>query len=265
MERLDAVVGPGAWSVSYRTTPSGVICRLTILGVTREDVGDFPIDPDDPNKMTSAAMQAYKRTCATFGLGRYLYSLPQSWFNYSPDKRAFADPAGVVHTIYELAGQAPAAHIPPDPKRLETARTALKQAETKTNQPRADGRTPPPVPDRASDPQLGLIARLMVEMQRGDEEEAEAAAEAIDALGDALKIDDLSVLTTRDHLRRLGFSKSSSLSERSEKSAPQWDYASHCIILSDALETVLSDRLLAPTKLIEKLKALQADVAALVA
>jgi hypothetical protein len=38
---------------------------------------------------------------------------------------------------------------------------------------------------------------------------------------------------------------SSSLSERSEKSALQWDYALHCIMLSDTLKTILSDRLLA--------------------
>jgi hypothetical protein len=40
----------------------------------------------------------------------------------------------------------------------------------------------------------------------------------------------------------------SSLSERTEKSASQWDYSLYCIMLSDALETVLSDRLLAKAK-----------------
>src|SRR4029450_9594116 len=39
---------------------------------------------------------------------------------------------------------------------------------------------------------------------------------------------------------------SSSLSERTEKSASQWDYSLYCIMLSDALDTVLSDRLLVP-------------------
>lgn len=69
MERLDAVIGPEAWSVSYQIAPLGVVCRLSVLGHIREDVGDFP-PADDPNRMTSAAMQAFKRCCAAFGLGR---------------------------------------------------------------------------------------------------------------------------------------------------------------------------------------------------
>jgi hypothetical protein len=47
-----------------------------------------------------------------------------------------------------------------------------------------------------------------------------------------------------DRLRGAVATRASSLSERSEKSASQWDYASYCIMLSAALETVLSDRLL---------------------
>ncbi len=38
---------------------------------------------------------------------------------------------------------------------------------------------------------------------------------------------------------------SSSLSERTEKSASQWDYSLYCITPSDALKTFLSDKLLA--------------------
>lgn len=38
--RLDEVAGPANWSVEYRTLGDrAVICKLTILGVTREDVG----------------------------------------------------------------------------------------------------------------------------------------------------------------------------------------------------------------------------------
>src|SRR6185503_14469247 len=76
--RLDDVCGPDGWSVSYR--PWGeraVICTLTILGITREDVGEA--DPNDENSATIAVAQAFKRTCTGFGLGRYLYNLPQVW------------------------------------------------------------------------------------------------------------------------------------------------------------------------------------------
>ncbi|NWG19129.1 MAG: hypothetical protein HXY39_02275 [Chloroflexi bacterium] len=49
-------------------------------------------------------MQAFKRACALFGLGRYLYHLPQVWVEYDDDKRSFVDPAGVIRRIYTLAG-----------------------------------------------------------------------------------------------------------------------------------------------------------------
>lgn len=104
MERLDELFGPEGWHVAYTVLPHGVVCRLTLLGVTKADVGDFPLDASDSNQLTSAAMQAFKRACALFGLGRYLYHLPQVWADYDDDKRAFVDPAGVLRRIYTLAG-----------------------------------------------------------------------------------------------------------------------------------------------------------------
>lgn len=104
--RLDAVAGPDGWSVSY--APWGeraVICKLTILGVTREDVGEA--EKGDPNQATSAAMQAFKRACAAFGLGRYLYvELPQLWADAEQKGRSwvFSNQAGVVAQMYKQAG-----------------------------------------------------------------------------------------------------------------------------------------------------------------
>jgi hypothetical protein len=103
--RLDAVVGPDGWQVAYR--PWGeraVICALTILGITREDVGEA--EKGDPNQATSAAMQAFKRACAAFGLGRYLYTdLPQIWAEAEPRGRSWVivDSAAVVQQLYAQA------------------------------------------------------------------------------------------------------------------------------------------------------------------
>lgn len=104
--RLDAVVGPDGWQVSYR--PWGeraVICALTLLGVTREDVGEA--EKGDPNQATSAAMQAFKRTCAAFGLGRYLYTdLPQMWVEAEQKGRSWViiNNQQVVQQMYSRAG-----------------------------------------------------------------------------------------------------------------------------------------------------------------
>jgi len=72
MERLDAV-DPG-WSDDYQVLDnSTVICRLTVNGITRTDLGQK--DEAEQNSLTSAAAQAFKRACTKFGLGRYLYTV----------------------------------------------------------------------------------------------------------------------------------------------------------------------------------------------
>jgi hypothetical protein len=73
--------------------------------VTREDVGEA--EKGDPNQATSAAMQAFKRACAAFGLGRYLYTdLPQLWVEAVPRGRSWAisNSAAAVEQMYREAG-----------------------------------------------------------------------------------------------------------------------------------------------------------------
>jgi hypothetical protein len=55
-----------------------VTCVLTIPGVgTHSGCGEDWAD--DPNAMTSAEAQAFKRSCSNFGLGRYFYSFAEMW------------------------------------------------------------------------------------------------------------------------------------------------------------------------------------------
>jgi hypothetical protein len=61
----------------------------------------------DPNQATSAAMQAFKRACAAFGLGRYLYTdLPQLWVSAEPRGRSWVivDSVNAVQQMYAHAG-----------------------------------------------------------------------------------------------------------------------------------------------------------------
>ena len=102
--RLDRLAGPAGWTVEYLPIGERAIrCRLTILGIAREDVGECAAASDE-NAWTSAAMQAFKRACAAFGMGRYLYSLPKPWVDYDDTKRQIKDPAGAARQIYEAAG-----------------------------------------------------------------------------------------------------------------------------------------------------------------
>jgi hypothetical protein len=89
--RLDQV-SPG-WHSAYEfIKPDGslVRCRLTVAGVTREEVGES--DPSDNNTATSAVAQSFKRACTAFGVGRYLYFLPQSWCEYDSQSRRIVKP-----------------------------------------------------------------------------------------------------------------------------------------------------------------------------
>lgn len=99
--RLDSVVGPEGWSPSYQMSARGVVCALTILGVTKSAIGDYPADASDENAATSAEAQSFKRACSAFGLGRYLYRLPQVWGDYDDQKRQFKDPAALVWQMYQ--------------------------------------------------------------------------------------------------------------------------------------------------------------------
>lgn len=87
--RLDEVV-PGAWEVRVAPIGEGVLkISLTIMGHTREDVGEA--SPEDENTYTSAFAQGFKRACAAFGLGRYLYRLPKPWVDYDRDRRVLLE------------------------------------------------------------------------------------------------------------------------------------------------------------------------------
>ena len=92
MKRLDTVCPE--WGDTYgfpKADATLVMCALRIGNITRCDVGECDEETAAGKKMeniaTSAAAQAFKRACAKFGLGRYLYFLPDAWVDYDPEKR----------------------------------------------------------------------------------------------------------------------------------------------------------------------------------
>nr|WP_279231580.1 Rad52/Rad22 family DNA repair protein [Thermus thalpophilus] len=102
LDRLDRVVGPEGWHDSYevladqernlkdergerRERLCEVKCRLTVLGVTKEDVGEG-------DSLKAAFSDALKRAAVKFGVGRYLYRLEKQWVDYDPEKGRFTPP-----------------------------------------------------------------------------------------------------------------------------------------------------------------------------
>ncbi len=92
-DRLNEVAG-AHWSDDYAVLDDGavVLCRLTICGVTRSDIGEAP--KGDQNTATSALVQAFKRACVKFGVGRYIYDLPKAWVDYDPQRKRLTRKAG---------------------------------------------------------------------------------------------------------------------------------------------------------------------------
>jgi hypothetical protein len=111
-DRLNALFSPAGWTRKYTVHTSAnfqrakdqkttakvfVTCDLTIFGLgSHSATGEEWAD--DENAGTSAEAQAFKRSCACFGLGRYLYYFTGIWVDLDDRKRP--------KTIPNLAGWA---------------------------------------------------------------------------------------------------------------------------------------------------------------
>lgn len=91
-DRLDAVVGIENWQDSYALLPSGnVICTLKVKingeWIEKSDVGSQSDQPDEGDRVKSAFSDALKRAAVKYGIGRYLYRIPQQWVDYDPQTK----------------------------------------------------------------------------------------------------------------------------------------------------------------------------------
>ena len=68
-----------------------VSCELTIFGLGSHSATGEEL-ADDPNALTAAEAQAFKRACVCFGLGRYLYYFIGTWVDLDDRKRPKAVP-----------------------------------------------------------------------------------------------------------------------------------------------------------------------------
>jgi len=106
-DRLNILFTPAGWTRKYtvHTSPNFergkdnktvakivVTCEMTIFGIgSHSATGEEWAD--DENAATSAEAQAFKRACACFGLGRYLYHFTGVWVDLDENKRPKQKPA----------------------------------------------------------------------------------------------------------------------------------------------------------------------------
>ena len=94
-DRLNQLFTPSGWTRNYDVTTVSAVsrqkrdkiiqtgkvlvtCTLTIARLGTHS-GSGEQWADEQNAMTSAEAQAFKRASSCFGLGRYLYNLPETW------------------------------------------------------------------------------------------------------------------------------------------------------------------------------------------
>jgi hypothetical protein len=98
LDRLDEVLGLNGWKDEYTVLPGGteVECRLSIRiageWITKADVGGESEQPDGGDRMKAAYSDALKRAAVKFGIGRFLYRLPQQWMDYDPVRKCIIRP-----------------------------------------------------------------------------------------------------------------------------------------------------------------------------
>lgn len=86
MNRLDGVFGIEGWKDEYEVLQTGVKCRLSVkIGkdwVTKEDVAPFT----NIEALKGAFSDSLKRAGVKFGIGRYLYDLPEHWVEIQSER-----------------------------------------------------------------------------------------------------------------------------------------------------------------------------------
>ena len=166
-DRLNALV-PGRWStpaMSPLVAGNKLIIPvpLVICEIAHTDVGEAFLtslsrkgEPrEEENAATEAYSQAFRRACAQFGLGRYLYDLPKAWVPYDPQKRAIAlseeELRQLAERLYRKVGLLPASPkadlkkataFSPLPGQVQT--NHVKEAEQPTSAHQIVGSTPDP-------------------------------------------------------------------------------------------------------------------------
>jgi hypothetical protein len=123
LDRLDEVVGPTGWSDKYEVLFNSfddegrrtveVKCTLTVLGVSKEDVGEG-------DSLKAAFSDALKRAAVKFGVGRYLYRLPKVWADLD-ERGNIKNPEAVKRALLGLEANDAPPWEEPSPKRTKPA------------------------------------------------------------------------------------------------------------------------------------------------
>lgn len=167
MERLDSTVG-GDWEFRWEPVDADVKGRLTIYGVSREDVGEQG-DGSFGATRKAAVSDALKRCGVQFGIGRYLYDLPAVWVDYDERKKAIVNPPDLPQ--WAVPAGADRGH--PSPIRTQQASASENAIPIPASLSEADARRWTAMVKAGLDPLEGLDFRSAAGARSIDEAEAD--------------------------------------------------------------------------------------------
>jgi hypothetical protein len=159
-DRLDEVLGVAGWHDEYECLPNGsVVCRLRLrLGeewITKMDVGGQSEQPDEGDRYKAAFSDALKRAAVKYGIGRYLYRLPQLWCDYDPQKKQFVQTPKLPGQALPRIAKAQRASASPPPATLPPAKAPEPKHEPALGEP-VGTRGAPSLPANGADLQRRL-------------------------------------------------------------------------------------------------------------
>jgi hypothetical protein len=137
-----------------------VVCRLRLrLGdewITKMDVGGQSEQPDEGDRRKAAFSDALKRAAVKFGVGRYLYRLPQQWCDYDPQKKQFTRTPALPPSALPRAAKGRKEPAAPAPRQAEPAPAAAKAAPPESARSKAATREAPALPANGAELQRRL-------------------------------------------------------------------------------------------------------------
>lgn len=86
-DRLDEVCGPDNWTATYQHIPNkGVMCSLAINCGGRSVMKQDGSPETDIESFKGGISKALVRTASVWGVGRYLYKMPETWVTLSSQR-----------------------------------------------------------------------------------------------------------------------------------------------------------------------------------
>lgn len=141
MDRLDNVAGPENWRNEFTSGPGGgILCGISIRIGTEWVTKWDGAENTDIEPVKGGLSNAMRRAAVQWGIGRYLYDLPQQWVPVDERGRFIQPPRIAPQFLPARSGDGAdtADQQPPVPNRSRRRPTAQGNAPSRVDDPAAE-------------------------------------------------------------------------------------------------------------------------------